>query len=115
MRLYGGPLNSAIRIMVLIGALCSSSFAQVQPPRIFFSDLESAPNIGGQNNAGAWVTIWGKGLGARRGTSVITVGGHAVAGYPVWSDTKITFQLGHFAKSGDIVVYDRATKSQSNG
>lgn len=116
MPLRRGPFHSATQILVLIvGALCSSSFAQIQPPRIFFSDLESAPNIGGQNNEGAWVTLWGKGFGTSRGTSIITVGGHAVAGYPIWSDTRITFQLGRFARSGDIVIYDRATKLQSNG
>jgi hypothetical protein len=77
-------------------------------PRIFFSDLESGPNTGGQNNRGVWVTIWGKGFGAERGTSVVTVGGGAAAEYPIWTDTKITFQLGPLAKTGDIVVNVRA-------
>jgi len=45
------------------------------PPRIFFSDLESGPNTGGQNNKGVWVTIWGKGFGAERGRSTVTIGG----------------------------------------
>jgi len=78
---------------------------QAAPPRIFFSDLESGPNTGGQNNNGAWVTIWGKGFGAARGNSTVTVGGGAAAEYPVWSDEKITFQLGPVAKSGEIVVH----------
>ena len=68
--------------------------AQAAPPRIFFSDLESGPNTGGQNNNGVWVTIWGKGFGATQGTSTVTVGGGAVANYPLWSDGKIIFQLG---------------------
>lgn len=74
------------------------------PPRIFFSDLESGPNSGGQNNKGAFVTIWGKGFGDQRGNSTVTIGGGAAAGYPVWSDGKITFQLGPAAKTGSIVV-----------
>ena len=74
------------------------------PPRIFFSDLESGPNIGGQKNHGVWVTIWGKGFGAERGASTVTIGGGAAAEYPIWTDTKITFQLGPAAKTGDIVV-----------
>ncbi len=78
---------------------------QPSSPRIFFSDLESGPNTGGQNNNGAWVTIWGKGFGAARGNSTVTVGGGAAAEYPVWSDEKITFQLGSAAKSGEIVVH----------
>src|SRR5947209_2018748 len=74
------------------------------PPRIFFSDLESGPNIGGQKNLGVWVTIWGKGFGAERGASTVTIGGGAAAEYPIWTDNKITFQLGPVAKTGDIVV-----------
>src|ERR1041385_5693141 len=81
------------------------SLAALQtPPHIFFSDLESGPNTGGQDNHGVWVTIWGKGFGAERGRSTVTVGGGAAAEYPIWSDTKITFQLGPAARTGDIVV-----------
>ena len=75
-----------------------------QTPHIFFSDLESGPNIGGKANSGAWVTIWGKGFGAERGASNVTIGGGAAADYPVWTDSKITFQLGAAAKTGNIVV-----------
>jgi hypothetical protein len=73
-------------------------------PRIFFSDLESGPNIGGQKNHGVWVTIWGKGFGATRDNSTVTIGGGPAAEYPIWTDTKITFQLGPAAKSGPMVV-----------
>jgi IPT/TIG domain len=88
-----------------------------QTPRIFFSDLESGPNIGGQGNKGAWVTIWGKGFGNERGASTVTVGGGAVAAYPVWTDTKIIFQLGLAAKTGSIVVNVRGKDGNrsSNG
>jgi hypothetical protein len=85
------------------------------PPRIFFSDLESGPNTGGQNNHGVWVTIWGKGFGAERGPSTITIGGGAAADYPIWTDTKITFQLGPAAKTGDIVVSVGAKAERAGG
>ena len=49
-------------------------------PSIFFSDLDSGPNTGGQNNRGVWVTIWGKGFGAERGSSTVTIGGEVAAG-----------------------------------
>src|SRR5690348_17811644 len=78
--------------------------AQATPPRIFFSDLESGPNTGGQNNNGVWVTIWGKGFGATQGTATVTVGAGAVASYPLWSDGKIIFQLGGAATTGSIMV-----------
>jgi hypothetical protein len=89
----------------------AGSIAPSTPPHIFFSDLESGPNTGGQNNRGVWVTIWGKGFGAERGSSTVTVGGGAAAEYPIWTDTKITFQLGSAAKSGQIVVQKRAVGS----
>src|SRR5437899_6680766 len=73
-------------------------------PRIFFSDLESGPNNGGQNNKGVFVTIWGKGFGAKRGNSRVTVGGGPADNYPIWTDEKITFQLGATARTGNIVV-----------
>src|SRR5689334_4786016 len=91
-------------VVTLLFALLGTLAAQT-PPRIFFSDLESGPNTGGQNNRGVFVTIWGKGFGAERGRSVVTVGGGAPADYPSWSDTKITFQLGPEARTGDIVVH----------
>jgi hypothetical protein len=75
-----------------------------QAPRIFFSDLESGPNIGGQANKGAWVAIWGKGFGAERGASTVTVGGGATVAYPLWTDTQIIFQLGPASRTGNIVV-----------
>src|SRR5476649_705769 len=102
-------------IFLLLGLPHSLS---AQPtPRIFFSDLESGPNTGGQNNHGVWVTIWGKGFGAERGASTVTVGGGAAAEYPIWTDTKITFQLGPAAKTGDIVVsiQAKAERAASGG
>lgn len=73
-------------------------------PQAFFSDLDGGTNTGGQDGNGVFVSIFGKGFGATRGTSTVTVGGGAVAGYPVWSDTKVVVQLGAAAKSGGIVV-----------
>src|SRR6266849_3557895 len=93
-----------ISLIVLLMLTPTVFFGQSAPPSLFFSDLESGPNTGGQNNKGVWVTIWGKGFGLTQGTSTVTVGGGAVDNYPLWSDTKITFQLGAGAVSGSIVV-----------
>ncbi len=89
-------------ILLLVSSAILS--AQSAPPRIFFSDLESGPNTGGQNNKGVWVTIWGKGFGATQGTSTVTIGGGAADNYPLWSDGKIIFQLGANASTGSIIV-----------
>src|SRR5689334_17437612 len=73
-------------------------------PVVFYTDLESGPNAGGENNRGAFVTLYGNHFGSSRGNSTITVGGGPVAAYPIWSDTKITFQLGPLAATGKIVA-----------
>ena len=98
-------------LLLVFSAVLASAQA---PPRIFYSDLESGPNAGGQNNKGVWVTIWGKGFGATQGTSAVTIGGGAADNYPLWSDGKIIFQLGANAKSGNIIV-NVAGVGTSNG
>jgi hypothetical protein len=105
-------LFQLMSVAMLFSAM--SLVAQAQQPHIFFSDIESGPNVGGQNGNGSFVTIWGKGFGATQGTSTITVGGGTVADYPVWSDGKITFQLGAGAATGSIVV-NVAGSGASNG
>ena len=89
-------------LFVLLAA--SAAFAQSLPPTIFYSDLTSGPNTGGQSNAGAFVTIHGKGFGSSQGSSTITTGGGIAASYEVWSDSAVTFQLGSSAKTGSIVI-----------
>ena len=93
-------------LLFLLGTLLGApaSWAQSLPPRIFFSDLESGPNIGGQNGKGAFVTIYGRNFGATRGTSSATVGGGAVDNCPLWTDTKVACQLGPAAQTGNIVI-----------
>src|SRR5271156_4301730 len=93
---------------------CGATTAQSQAPHIFYSDLESGPNRGGKDNAGAFVTISGKRFGASAGPSAyVTVGGGRVSNYPCWSDTKICIQVGAAAASGPIVVTTAA--GASNG
>src|SRR6202000_1381326 len=81
-----------------------SALAQTADPRIVFSDLQSGPNSGGANNKGAVVTIYGFCFGATRGTSTVPIGGAAADNYLQWSDTKVSFQLGNAAVTGNIVI-----------
>src|ERR1051326_8442705 len=97
-------MRSFIKIITLLLLSSALAGAQSAPPRIFYSDLESGPNTGGQNNKGVWVTIWGKNFGSTQGTSTVTIGGGAADNYPLWSDGKIIFQLGPNAVTGSIVV-----------
>ncbi|MGH9634739.1 MAG: IPT/TIG domain-containing protein, partial [Candidatus Angelobacter sp.] len=78
--------------------------ARAAQPTAIFTDLQSGPNAGGQNNEGAIVTIYGFGFGATRGSSTLTIGGAAPAAYLLWSDNKISFQIGNSAITGNIIV-----------
>jgi hypothetical protein len=82
--------------------------------RLFYSDLTSGPNTGGENGKGAYVTIVGNGFGSTQGSSTVTIGGGAADNYPAWTGTRITFQLGAAAKTGNIVV-NVSGKGASNG
>lgn len=95
-------------ILLLAGTAC-----QAAVPRVFFTDLTSGPKSGGQNNAGAFVTVYGRNFGATHGGSTVTIGGGPAASYPVWTDTKITIQLGAAAATGNIIVTTSA--GASNG
>ncbi len=101
-----------IRYALAALSLCAAT-AWGATPRIFFTDLASGPKSGGQSNAGAFVTIYGRNFGATRGTSSVTIGGGPAASYPLWSDTKIALQVGAAAVTGNIVVTTPA--GASNG
>jgi len=94
-------------------ALALTAAAQAASPVIFFSDLESGPNSGGEGKGGAYVTVYGRGFGAARGASTVTIGGGQAVAYPIWSDEKIAFQLGASATTGEIKVNTAA--GTSNG
>ncbi len=57
-----------------------------EAPRLFFTDITSGPNSGGEMNLGAFLTLFGEGFGATRGTSTVTIGGKEVARYVVWGE-----------------------------
>jgi len=95
----------------LVFAILASG--QNLPPRIFYTDLESGPNTGGEGNSGAFVTIYGGQFGATRGSAQVTVGGGAVASYKLWSDSKIIVQLGSAAKTGNIQVVNAGGTSNA--
>jgi hypothetical protein len=93
-----------IFLLTILLLIFEVSLAFAATPVIFFSDLTSGPKTGGQNNKGVFVTIKGKNFGATQGTSHVSIGGGQADNYPVWSDTKISFQLGANAATGNITV-----------
>jgi hypothetical protein len=104
-------MNKKVLFAIIFLLLLANAYASA--PVIFYSDLTSGPNTGGQNNKGAFVTIWGNNFGATRGSSYVSIGGGQADNYPVWSDTKVSFQLGANAATGNITV--TTSEGPSNG
>jgi len=106
-------MSKSCKRLLILGALLlgSSALLAQSAPAIFYSDLDSGPNTGGENGRGVWITIYGKGFGVLQGTSTVTVGGGAAAAYNVWSDSEISFQPGSAAQTGNIVVNVNAVSS----
>ena len=50
-------------------------------PRVFYTDIDSGPNTGGENDNGAYLSIFGKGFGADLGQIKVYVGDGEVARY----------------------------------
>lgn len=53
-------------------------------PAILFTDAEAGPVTGGPNGFGVPIGIYGRGFGASRGTSKVTINGVEVARYILW-------------------------------
>ncbi|MCG2712278.1 MAG: IPT/TIG domain-containing protein, partial [Candidatus Omnitrophica bacterium] len=111
-------MNRKILITTCVGygilfLCCLNSLAYAASPVIFYSDLISGPRTGGKDNKGVFVTISGKNFGSSRGTSYVSVGGGQVDNYPIWTDTKVTFQLGANVVTGNIVL--TTSEGTSNG
>jgi hypothetical protein len=96
-----------LRLFGVLLLACGGLLAQA--PVLFFSDLTSGPHSGGENGNGAYVTVYGNGLGGSQGNSTITAGGESMVNCTVWGATwlwyqKITCQLGPNAASGSLIV-----------
>ncbi|MHB8648104.1 MAG: LamG-like jellyroll fold domain-containing protein, partial [Thermomicrobiales bacterium] len=83
-------------------------------PVILYTDIITGPNTGGENNDGAYLTIFGKGFGATQGSSQVTINNVPVAVYKQWYDNKITIQPGPSVTSGAIRVIVGGVSSNSN-
>jgi hypothetical protein len=90
---------------------CPLGVSDPQGPVLLFSDIESGPSSGGENDLGPFITLYGLRFGAERGDSIVTIGGSEVGAYIVWGQTtgarglqKIVVQPGPAAKSGKILM-----------
>jgi hypothetical protein len=71
---------SVIVIKFIFTPQPASSAAPV--PVILYTDITSGPNTGGENNNGAYLSIFGKNFGAAKGANdKVTINGIEVADY----------------------------------
>jgi len=100
--------RKALRGLALLSAMaftfCSATItsAQTPPPVLFFSDLDSGPNSGGENVggfAGVYVTLYGNNFGTTQGTSTVTWNGQnclrvvpATGNYSGWGSPYLWYQ-----------------------
>ena len=101
-----------VNLALAIFLLATGVAAQTASPAIFFTDLSSGPNSGGESVsgfAGAYVTIYGNNFGTSQGSSTVTLNGASCLRVVSWGTSwlwyqKIVVQLGSSCSSGNFVV-----------
>ncbi|MFC1610666.1 MopE-related protein [Myxococcota bacterium] len=73
-----------VRTLALLSSALLVPAAAAANPVILYTDILSGPSTGGEGNHGAYLSIFGKGFGATRGSSSVTIGGVEVADYVQW-------------------------------
>ena len=106
----------------------AASGQEVRAPVVLYTDLLSGPNRGGENDNGAYLSIFGKNFGDPSGlgsTTKVFIGGVEVAGYLYLGPSQgrhdveqITVQVGHLGNSAagaalaiEVRVGDRRSSS----
>lgn len=86
----------------------SSPIIEAPLPSInnIYSDIVSGPNSGGENGAGCYLTLWGRGFGAQPG--VVLIGGGAAV-IKSWSEWRVVVQPGSAARTGSVVINGKDT------
>ena len=105
-------------IVALLLTHCPSApivakFITLAKPAILFADVTAGPISGGPDNQGVPITIFGKGFGAQRDASTVTINGVEVARYLSWGENNannpmldmIVIQPGPAITAGPIVVH----------
>jgi hypothetical protein len=125
-------VRSLFLLCVVAFTFCSATItsAQTHPPVLFFSDLDSGPNTGGESVlgvAGAYVTLYGNNLGSSQGSSTVTwnginclrvvgpVGNYSGWGTPYLWYQKLIVQLGSGCTLGTGNFVITTSNGASNG
>src|SRR5882672_7649400 len=75
--------------------ISSLAAAQQSPPALFFSDLSSGPNSGGETVSGfsgAYVTLYGNLFGSSQGSSAVTWNGQNCLRVVSWGGARLWYQ-----------------------
>src|SRR5215510_64822 len=127
-------LKSLLFVLLLFSTLYTTTTCAAQSsspaPQIFFTDLDSGPNSGGESVsgfAGAYVTLYGNFFGSSQGTSTVTWNGQSclrvvgpTGSYNGWGSAyfwyqKIVVQLGSTCSPGTGNFVVTVNGSASNG
>lgn len=117
-------------LLLTLAMLAGTGFAAAEP-KVFFTDIVSGPNSGGENGKGIYLSIFGKGFGASQGSSKVYINGSEVGAYKYWGPAtyangccgstpgrldldQITIQPGAGVSSGPINVVVDGQPSNSN-
>jgi hypothetical protein len=125
-RKTGGIVSMARRASIIalllgiFGGMASVAHAQA-PPVIFFTDLSSGPNSGGDSQggfSGAYVTLYGNYFGSTQGTSTVSLNGANCGRVVQWGGAwlwyqRIVVQLGPSCSTGSFVVSTAAGASNA--
>jgi len=118
----------ALIMMLVFLASAGLTFAE---PQVFFTDIVSGPNSGGEDDKGIYLSIFGKGFGGSQGNSKVFINGTEVAAYKYWGPAtyangccgstpgrlgleQITIQPGQAVSSGPINVVVGGVPSNAN-
>ena len=107
-----GSFTIAFVLVLHTFPVAAKSHAQTLWPAVFFTDVTSGPQVGGPDNLGVPIAIFGKGFGSTRGNSTVTISGLEVAKYWVWGESNanntmldmIVVQPGPNVTAGAVVV-----------
>jgi hypothetical protein len=114
MHFYKSFVRAALTLCALTLGIAS---LQAQVPVIFFTDLTSGPATGGENGAGAYVTVYGNFFGTTPGT--VTVGGVTASNVKLWGSPslwyqKLTFQVPSTVAQGATTIQVKTAGGSSN-
>jgi hypothetical protein len=106
-------------LLVLVGATAAG--AQTAAPTLFFTDLTSGPNSGGESVSGfsgAYVTLYGNNFGATQGSATVTLNGANCLRVVSWGSAwmwyqTLVVQLSSTCTSGNFAV--TTSQGPSNG